>query len=154
MRAVVQRVNWAEVRVEGRCLGRIGAGILLYAGFERGDGEAELTFLCDKVVNLRIFADEEGRMNRSLLDVDGAVLSISQFTLPSRIQNGRRPDFGQAMEPDAAREMYRELNRRLERQVKLACGEFGAHMLVSCENDGPVTFIIERTPRGTGPQVQ
>ncbi len=147
MRAVLQRVRWAEVWVDDKLLGRIEAGVLLYTGFETGDGEAELAFLCDKVVNLRIFSDEQGRMNRSLLDCGGELLSVSQFTLPSRIGNGRRPDFGRALEPDSAREMYRELNRRLEKQVKLACGEFGAHMRVLSENDGPVTFIIERCAR-------
>jgi D-tyrosyl-tRNA(Tyr) deacylase len=146
MRAVLQRVNRAEVWVGQTCVGRIEAGLLVYVGFETGDGPAELDFLCDKVVNLRIFPDDEGRMNRSLLETGGAVLSISQFTLPSRIKNGRRPDFGRALEPHAARVLYLEFNERLRRQVPLSCGEFGAHMRVVSENDGPVTFILEREP--------
>lgn len=144
MRAVIQRVASAEVRISERCVGRIGTGILLYVGFEKGDGEAELAFLCDKIVNLRIFPDERQRMNRSVLDIGGSVLSVSQFTLPSRIQNGRRPDFGLALEPEAARCLYLELNRRLQTVVDLASGEFGADMRVLSENMGPVTFIIER----------
>lgn len=150
MRAVVQRVRQAEVWVDQNCLGRIAEGLLVYVGFESGDGEAELSFLCDKVVNLRIFSDDEGRMNRSVLDVGGAVLSISQFTLPSRIKNGRRPDFGRAMAPEEARVFYDRFNESLGRHVSVACGAFGAHMRVISENDGPVTFIIEKSPRGDG----
>lgn len=144
MRLVVQRVSQARVLVEEETVGQINRGVLVYVGVERNDGEREVDFMADKIVNLRIFPDAGGKMNLNLAEVGGAVLSISQFTLASHIKKGRRPDFNNAEEPVRAESLYRLFNERLSESVKVEEGIFGAMMQIHSINDGPVTFIIER----------
>ena len=144
MRLVVQRVSQARVSVEEETVGQINRGVLVYVGVEKNDGEREINFMVDKIVNLRIFPDAGGKMNLNLAEVGGAVLSISQFTLASHIKKGRRPDFNNAEEPARAESLYRLFNERLSESVKVEKGIFGAMMQIHSINDGPVTFIIER----------
>ena len=144
MRVVVQRVSEARVEVDGKVGGTIGRGLLVYVGVEKGDGEREAAFLADKILNLRIFPDQEGKMNVCLRDIQGEILSVSQFTLASHIRKGRRPDFNNAEAPDKAEQLYRMFNDRLRREVGVATGEFGAMMRIYSVNEGPVTFIIEK----------
>lgn len=139
MRAVVQRVAWARVEVDGATTGTIGHGLCVLVGVAPGDGPAQVAWLADKVLNLRIFADEEGKMNRSVRDVGGGVLCISQFTLYGDVQKGRRPSFVGAAPPEVAEPLYRALCDRLDAQR----GVFGAHMAVSLLNDGPVTLLVD-----------
>lgn len=145
MRTVVQRVKSANVRVDGKTVGEIAAGLLIYAGIEKGDSEKEIEFSAEKILNLRIFPDSNGKMDLSILDIPGgSILSISQFTLASHIRKGRRPDFSNAMDPRGAEELYNRFNQILSRQVKTETGQFGAMMDITSVNDGPVTFIIEK----------
>lgn len=144
MRVVIQRVSQASVEVNGDVVGTIDRGILAYVGVEQGDTEKEARFVADKILNLRIFPDEARRMNLSVLDVDGGILSISQFTLASYIKKGRRPDFGNAEDPGKAQELYDFFNGVLAQEIKVETGVFGAMMNISSVNDGPVTFIIEK----------
>jgi D-tyrosyl-tRNA(Tyr) deacylase len=144
MRLVVQRVSQARVSVEDETVGQINRGVLVYVGVEKNDGEREVNFMADKIVNLRIFPDAGGKMNLNLAEVGGTVLSISQFTLASHIKKGRRPDFNNAEEPARAELLYRLFNERLSESVKVEEGIFGAMMKIHSINDGPVTFIIER----------
>ena len=145
MRVVVQRVKQASVEVEGKIVGQIGYGLLVYAGLERGDGDREIAFMADKILNLRIFSDQDGKMNLCIKETGpGEILSISQFTLASHIKKGRRPDFNNAMAPDQANQLYLKFNEKLAEAVKVASGIFGAMMEVSSINLGPVTFIIEK----------
>ncbi|MBV9773273.1 MAG: D-tyrosyl-tRNA(Tyr) deacylase [Gemmatimonadetes bacterium] len=145
MRIVLQRVSRARVTVEGRVTGEIGRGLLLLVGFTGSDTEEALAWMADRVVGLRVFTDEEGKMNRSVEEVDGALLVVSQFTLYGDTRKGRRPSFIEAARPEVATplyerflEMLRETGRRVE------TGEFGAMMDVELVNDGPVTLILER----------
>ena len=145
MRIVLQRVSRARVTVEGRVTGEIGRGLLLLAGFTDGDSEDALAWMADKVVGLRIFADDEGKMNRSVQEVGGGLLVVSQFTLYGDTRKGRRPSFIDAARPEIAIPLYErfvELLRATGRPV--ATGEFGAMMDVELVNDGPVTLILER----------
>ena len=145
MRVVLQRVAGARVTVEGRVVGEIGRGLLLLAGFTDGDGEETLRWMADKVVGLRVFTDAEGKMNRSVEEVDGAVLVVSQFTLYGDARKGRRPSFVDAARPEVAVPLYEgfvEMLRAAGRPV--ATGEFGAMMQVELTNDGPVTLVLER----------
>ena len=151
MRVVVQRVSEARVEVEGRVMGSIGRGLLVYVGIEKGDGEKEAEFMAEKILNLRIFPDDQDRMNVSLLDIGGDILSISQFTLASRIRKGRRPDFNNAEDPSRAEPLYRFFNDLLGRDVVVATGEFGAMMRIFSVNEGPVTFIVEKNYDSGGP---
>lgn len=144
MRVVYQRVSQAEVKVEGKTVGRIGRGALLLVGFTRGDGKAELDWMIEKVTNLRVFEDEEGKMNRSLQDVGGAILAISQFTLYGDASRGRRPSFSEAAPPEIAEPLYEEFLEKLGSVLPTERGIFGAHMEVSLTNDGPVTLLIEK----------
>ena len=145
MRTVVQRVSRASVEVEGKVVGKIGRGILAYVGVEKGDTEKEMAVMAEKIVNLRIFPDEERRMNLSVKEVGGEILSISQFTLASHIKKGRRPDFTNAEDPVKAEALYEKFNELLAREIKVEKGVFGAMMNIESINDGPVTFIIERS---------
>jgi D-tyrosyl-tRNA(Tyr) deacylase len=145
VRVVAQRVSQAAVAVAGREVGRVGRGLLLLVGIEKGDGEREIAFMADKVLHLRVFADGQERMNLDVRQVQGGVLSISQFTLAARNKKGRRPDFGNAEEPARARELFDRFNALLRAAVPVATGEFGAMMDVSSVNDGPVTLVLERT---------
>jgi D-tyrosyl-tRNA(Tyr) deacylase len=145
VRIVLQRVKQANVTVDGNVTGAIDHGLLLLVGFTAGDGEEELRHLAEKVVHLRIFEDEEGKMNRSLLDVGGSILSVSQFTLYGDCRKGRRPNFMDAARPEVAEPLYRRFNELLrEYGVRVETGIFGAMMQVSLVNDGPVTLILER----------
>ena len=144
MRVVAQRVSAAAVAVAGREVGRVGRGLLLLVGIEKGDGEREIAFMADKVLHLRVFADDQERMNLDVQQVQGGVLSISQFTLAARKRKGRRPDFTNAEEPARARELFDRFNALLREAVPVATGEFGAMMDVSSVNDGPVTIILEK----------
>jgi len=142
---VLQRVARASVTVEDRVVGSIGKGFLLLVGFAAGDGENQIRWMADKIVGLRVFPDDKGRMNRDLLDVGGALLVVSQFTLYADARKGRRPSFVGAAQPDEARSNYERFVSELEqREVPVATGEFGALMSVELLNDGPVTLILDR----------
>ncbi|MGE5530347.1 MAG: D-aminoacyl-tRNA deacylase [Patescibacteria group bacterium] len=144
MRAVVQRVGRARVTVDGRIVGEIGRGLAVLLGVGTGDTEADAAWLAGKVANLRILEDGEGRMNLSPLDTKAAVLVVSQFTLYGDCRNGRRPDFTTAARPEQALPLYRSFCQNLRQAgLLVAEGEFGAHMILSLDNDGPVTVIIE-----------
>ncbi len=144
MRAVVQRVNGASVTADGETVGRIGPGLVVLLGVGRGDTETETNRLAEKIAHLRIFEDESGRMNRSVIETGGAVLVVSQFTLYGNCAKGRRPSFVDAADPEPARALYRAFSERLrEKGLPVETGRFGAHMALSLVNDGPVTLIVE-----------
>lgn len=144
MRAVVQRVKRANVSVDSKIIGEIGYGILLLLGVEGNDDEKDLEYMCDKVPNLRIFEDENGKMNRSLMDVGGSMLVISQFTLLGDARKGRRPSFTEAAHPDKAIPMYTKfISSMKEKDIVTQEGEFGADMQVELVNDGPVTILLD-----------
>lgn len=146
MRVVLQRVSRAQVAIDGTIVGKISGGLLLLVGFTEGDAEETLEWMADKVVGLRVFADDEGKMNRSLVDVGGEVLVVSQFTLYGDTTKGRRPSFVAAAPPDIAVPLYQSflslLGSRSPHAVRT--GEFGAMMAVESVNDGPVTLVLER----------
>ena len=144
MRAVVQRVTSARVTVGNRVTGEIGAGLLVLLGVEQGDGPPDLQYIAAKIRDLRIFADDEGKMNRSVLDTTGAVLVVSQFTLSGDARNGRRPSFATAAPPQIARALYEEVVRELRTSgLRVETGEFQAMMQVALVNDGPVTILLD-----------
>lgn len=144
MRVVVQRVSRASVTIEGAVVGQIGAGLLVLVGIRPGDGDRQIDFLADKVLNLRIFPDEAGKMNRSVLDIDGALLIVSQFTLYGDCRKGRRPSFIDAAGPDIAIPVYERFIERLrQRALTVETGRFGALMDVELVNAGPVTLILD-----------
>ena len=148
MRAVIQRVEKASVSVEGEIKGQIGAGFLVLIGVEEGDGDADFKYIADKVPNLRVFEDDQGKMNRSLLDVGGEVLAVSQFTLLGDARGGRRPSFIAAARPETADPMYERLVADWRaRGIRVETGVFGAHMKVSLVNDGPVTILLDSRRR-------
>ena len=145
MRIVLQRVSRAKVTVDGRVTGQIGRGLLLLAGFTEGDDDPALAWMVKKVVQLRIFRDEEGKMNRSVEDVDGAVLVVSQFTLYGDARKGNRPSFIDAARPEVATLLYERFVQMLRDAGRpVETGEFGAMTDVELVNDGPVTLILER----------
>lgn len=145
MRAVVQRVSHASVTVEGQRVGEIEAGLLVLLGAGAGDVQADLEYIVDKLVNLRIFADEAGKMNRSVLDIGGGVLVVSQFTLYGDARKGRRPSFIEALEPGAAKALYEQslVALRAAGVARVAAGVFAADMKVDLRNDGPVTLLLD-----------
>ena len=144
MRAVVQRVTNADVKIDGRVNGKIDNGLLVLLGVGNGDTEEDMKYIADKIVKLRIFSDENDKMNLSLEDVGGSMLVISQFTLYGDCSHGRRPYFGNAMEPVSANEMYEKFVAYIREQgIHTETGEFGADMKVPLTNDGPVTIILE-----------
>lgn len=145
MRAVVQRVSRASVTVGGRVTGQIDRGLLVLLGAGGGDGAEDLRYVVDKVVNLRIFPDDAGKMNRSVLEVGGGVLVVSQFTLYGDVRQGRRPAFIGALEPVAARQLYEQalVALRAAGVARVEAGEFGADMAVELVNDGPVTILLD-----------
>ncbi|XJZ26336.1 D-aminoacyl-tRNA deacylase [Bacillota bacterium Lsc_1132] len=144
MRVVVQRSKQASVTVAGKITGEITSGLVLLVGVTHDDTKDDADYLADKIVNLRIFEDESEKMNYSLLDVGGQILSISQFTLYGDCRKGRRPNFMEAARPDYAEQIYETFNRLLrEKGVHVETGVFGAMMDVSLINDGPVTLIVE-----------
>ncbi|MCW2956585.1 MAG: D-tyrosyl-tRNA(Tyr) deacylase [Thermoleophilia bacterium] len=145
MKCVVQRVSSAKVIVEGDVVGEIGHGLLALVGIAEGDTEAELTWMAEKVAKLRIFDDADGRFDRSLLDVGGSLLSVSQFTLLADVRKGTRPSFTGAAAPDHARPAWERFNELVAQQgIHVATGTFGASMQVELVNDGPVTITLER----------
>jgi D-tyrosyl-tRNA(Tyr) deacylase len=144
MRAVLQRVSSASVTVDGAVIGEIGPGWLALLGVKAGDGTEQVAALVDKTLNLRAFPDDDGKMNRSVLDVGGAVLAVSQFTLYGDTRKGRRPSFTDAAPAEVASKLYEDYVAGLKAGgVKVATGKFQAHMHVALVNDGPVTLIVE-----------
>jgi len=144
LRIVLQRVAWARVTVDEVVTGEIGPGLLLLIGVGQGDTEKDADYLVDKTMGLRVFSDDQGRMNRSVVETGGAVLAVSQFTLYGSCQKGRRPSFDQAAAPDKARTLYDYLVAQLRaRGVRVETGLFQAHMQVSLLNDGPVTLLYD-----------
>ena len=144
MRAVVQRVTSANVTVGERVIGEIGPGLLVLLGVDQGDGPTDLHYIASKVRDLRIFADADGKMNKSVLDIQGGVLVVSQFTLSGDARNGRRPSFASAAPPQIARALYEEVVRELTASgLQVATGEFQAMMQVALVNDGPVTILLD-----------
>jgi len=145
MRALIQRVSYGRVSVEGRPLAEIGPGLVILLGISPEDGEDQIKYLTQKIANLRIFEDEEGKLNRSVLDVDGEALVISQFTLYADTRKGRRPSFTRAARPEVADPLVNMFAEKLTSEgVPTQTGQFGAHMLVEIHNDGPVTIWMER----------
>ena len=146
MKVVLQRVSSAEVTVGGRSVGAIGTGVVLLVGFKASDGEIEATWMADKVVGLRVFPDAEGKMNRSLNDVGGGLLVVSQFTLYGDVRKGRRPSFIDAAPPEIAIPLYNKFVALLSERAPggVETGEFGAVMDVKLVNQGPVTILLER----------
>jgi len=145
MRVVLQRVNSGRVTVESGVIADIGLGVVILLGIGHGDGEEQARFLAGKIANLRIFEDEGGKINRSLLDVGGQAVVVSQFTLYADTRKGRRPSFTDAAPPEDASQLVERFTALLREQgVPTQTGEFGAHMLVEIANDGPVTIWMER----------
>lgn len=144
MRAVVQRVTSASVRIDDRLISAVGAGLLVFLGVTHGDTTADADYLADKITNLRIFEDEAGKMNRSVKDIAGEILVVSQFTLYGDCRKGRRPSFAAAAEPKSAEALYDDFTRKLRASgIPTRTGKFRAMMAVSLVNDGPVTLILE-----------
>jgi D-tyrosyl-tRNA(Tyr) deacylase len=144
MKAVIQRVIRASVQVEGKTVGQIESGLLVLLGVAKGDGEIDGRYLVEKIRNLRIFSDEQGKMNRSLADIGGSVLLVSQFTLLGRTANGRRPSFDEAASSDEAKRLYEQVVAALRNNgTPVETGVFAAHMQVELLNDGPVTFVLD-----------
>ena len=145
MKIVVQRCSRAEVRIGGETVGKIGKGFVLLVGITHEDTEKEVAWMAKKVAALRVFGDEEGKMNRAITEVGGSVLSISQFTLYGDARKGNRPSFVQAARPEVAEQLYERFNALLREQYGLTVetGQFGADMQVDFINDGPVTILLE-----------
>lgn len=144
MRAVVQRVTSSKVVVDDKIIGEIGKGLNILIGISKEDTEEDLLYLRDKIINLRIFEDENDKMNLSLLDVKGEILAISQFTLYGDSRKGRRPNFMEAEGGDKAKAVYeRFIDLLREKDIKVETGEFGARMKVDIQNDGPVTLLLD-----------
>lgn len=144
MRAVIQRVQRAEVRIDGRRFSRINKGILVFLGIEQGDQQTDADYLCDKIQNLRIFEDTNGKMNLSVLETAGEMLIVSQFTLLGDCRKGRRPSFQFAENPESARALYHYFVTKAKEGIKyVAQGEFQAMMAVELINDGPVTLLLD-----------
>ena len=144
MRAVIQRVIQAKVTVGGKSVGQIGPGLCIFLGVGKDDTEANAKALGDKITNLRLFEDEQGKMNRSLLDTGGELLVVSQFTLYGDCRKGNRPSFTDAAPPAQAERLYEYFSARLRNAgIKIAAGQFQAHMQVALVNDGPVTLVLE-----------
>ena len=144
MRVVIQRVRHASVTIDGNLKSAIQGGLLVLVGIEGSDNQDDIEWLCKKIVNLRIFDDENGVMNKSVLDINGEVLSISQFTLYADTKKGHRPSYVKALDSIKAKELYKIFNERLGKYVCVETGVFGADMLVNIKNDGPVTILLER----------
>ncbi|WP_319471377.1 D-aminoacyl-tRNA deacylase [uncultured Trichococcus sp.] len=144
MRVVVQKVTEASVAVDGEIIGEIGEGFMLLVGIGKDDTQEDVHYLARKISKLRVFEDEEGKMNRALKDVDGAILSVSQFTLFAETKKGNRPSFTNAAPPETGETLYQAFNELLRAEgFPVASGKFGAHMAVSLINDGPVTILID-----------
>jgi len=148
MKAILQRVDHASVEVDGIVIGQIGVGLVVFLGIAKGDSEAEATYLVEKTCNIRVFEDEKGKFDRSVLDIRGELLIVSQFTILADCRKGRRPGFDAAASPEEAERLYNlfvDLTRASG--LKVATGRFQAHMLVKIANQGPVTIILDRSPK-------
>ena len=144
MRAVLQRVRRADVTVDGACIGKIEQGLLVFLGVEQGDGESDLDYIVSKVCGMRIFEDDEGKMNRSVEDVGGSILAVSQFTLMGDARKGRRPSFVKAGSPADAKQLYEKAIEKFRATgIPIETGEYQAEMQVSLVNDGPVTILLD-----------
>lgn len=145
MRVVIQRAGHASVTINGHCKSAIGKGLMILVGIEEADNREDIDWLCKKIVNLRIFDDENGVMNKSVLDIDGEILVISQFTLHASTKKGNRPSYIHAAKPDISIPLYEEFCRCLTEALgkEIGTGEFGADMKVELLNDGPVTICID-----------
>ena len=144
MRAVIQRVLRAMVEVDNRAVGKIDKGLLVYLGVGKGDTDNDAQFMAEKLVNLRIFADEEGKMNLSVRDIGGSILLVSNFTLHGDCRKGRRPGFDAAAEPALANQLYEKVGELISQEgVTVEKGVFGGYMHVESINDGPVTFLLD-----------
>lgn len=144
MRAVVQRVDKAKVTVDGKIVGEISRGLIVLVGVVEGDTEKDVQYLADKVTGLRIFEDEAEKMNLSVKDIGGEILSVSQFTLYGDCRKGKRPSFDKAAKPETAIVLYEKFNELCRQQnIKVETGVFGAHMLVELANNGPVTILLD-----------
>ena len=150
MKVIVQRCMKASVSVENKIVGKIDKGLMLLVGFTYGDSEKEIDYMVDKIVHLRIFDDENGVMNQSLLDVSGSILSISQFTLYADTRKGRRPSYIKALNGEEANTLYQLFNQKLRQFTIVEEGIFGADMKVDFINDGPVTIILEKEGDNNG----
>jgi len=149
MRVVVQRVRWAEVEADGKVVGRVERGLLAYVGVGVDDAPAEADYLAEKVAHLRIFDDEDGKLNRSVQDVRGGVLAVPNFTLMADARKGRRPSFEAAAPGETAGPLHERFVEALKRcGCQVACGAFGQHMIIRSAADGPVNVILETPPRG------
>ena len=145
MRVLVQRSLESSVLVDNKIVGKIDNGLVLFVGFTHGDSKKEIDYMVDKVINLRIFDDENGVMNKSLMDVHGSILSISQFTLYGNAKKGRRPSYVDALGGEDASKLYDEFNNELlKHNIKVETGIFGADMAVNITNDGPVTLLLTK----------
>ena len=144
MKIVVQKCKEASVEVDSKTIGKIDQGLVLLVGFTHADTEKEIDWMINKVLNLRIFDDEQGIMNKSVLDVEGEVLSISQFTLYGDARKGNRPSYINALGGEKAEPLYNLFNKKLSEKIKVETGSFGAEMKVSLINDGPTTIILEK----------
>ena len=153
MRALVQRVSRCSVRVDGEVISRTGKGLLVLLGVTHDDGEKEAAYIVDKVLKLRVFDDDDGRMNLSILDVDGELMVVSQFTLYADTRKGRRPSYVKAAPPDLAEELYDMVcDEFAQAGLEPGRGIFGAYMQVELENDGPVTILLE-SPTSPQPEL-
>jgi D-tyrosyl-tRNA(Tyr) deacylase len=144
MRALVQRSGKSSVTVEGKTIGKINNGLVVLVGFTEGDDLEKIQYIVKKIVNLRIFDDENGVMNKSILDYGGDVLSISQFTLYADTKKGNRPSYINAMGGEEAIKLYEMFNEELSKHVNVETGKFGAEMIVNITNDGPITIMLEK----------
>ncbi len=152
MRAVIQRVSWASVEIEGKKTAQIGPGLLVLLAAGQGDSETQADWMAEKIAHLRVFPDDQGRMNRSLLDSGYEMIAVSQFTLYGDCRKGRRPSFVHALEPEAASLLVdRFVHEIAKKGIRCGTGEFGAHMHVELLNDGPVTLLVDSAvPRRAG----
>ncbi len=144
MRILVQRSNYASVSIDNKIVGEIPSGLVLLVGFTEGDNEETIDYLVNKVVNLRIFEDENGVMNKSILDYGGEILSISQFTLYANTKKGNRPSYIEALRPEEATKLYDLFNQKISAIIPTKFGVFGADMLVTINNVGPTTIMLEK----------
>lgn len=144
MRAVIQRCNWCRVSSEGTPVSSIGKGLSVLLGVKKGDTSKDVIYMADKIMHLRIFEDDNGKLNRSILDIGGEISIVSQFTLYGDVRRGRRPSFTEAELPEKARQLYQEVVDYFRNAgINVGTGEFQTYMKVSLENDGPVTILID-----------
>lgn len=144
MKVLLQRVKWAKVEVDSKLVGRIDHGLVLFVGFTEGDDKAKIDYIVKKILNIRVFNDEQGIMNVNIQDINGSVLSVSQFTLYADVTNGNRPSYVKALDKRKAVLLYNYFNNKLKESINVASGTFGEDMKVSLLNDGPVTILLER----------